>query len=209
MPPWYDVKHKLLESRLLSNMTEASNRIDPAGDTLSLRHDSLASATCRHPSRPQSTTRCATRYFAQKRHRHHARPVWRNHAGLRNRSGRSQLQGPFSALADLPLHEYDALIYTSWFDELPNIILEAMGSRLPIIAPNLGGIGEAVLDGETDILIDASNDIDEAIYAYREAIERLYAQSAPLEKLSMRAVDYIHGKRGDARYVANIQRISV
>lgn len=35
LPPWYDVKQKFLGSRLLSDMTEAANRIDPA---LSLIH---------------------------------------------------------------------------------------------------------------------------------------------------------------------------
>ncbi|KVS74880.1 hypothetical protein WK41_07980 [Burkholderia cepacia] len=116
-------------------------------------------------------------------------------------------KGPFSAFADLPLHEYDALVYTSWFDGLPNVILEAMGSGLPVIAPNIGGIGEAVLDGETGILIEASNDLDEAVDAYRDAIERLYAQPDLLGALSKRASDYVHDKHGDAQYVANIQRI--
>ncbi|WP_175843428.1 glycosyltransferase [Burkholderia arboris] len=116
-------------------------------------------------------------------------------------------KGPFSAFADLPLHEYDALVYTSWFDGLPNVILEAMGSGLPVIAPNIGGIGEAVLDGETGLLIEASNDLDEAVDAYRAAIERLYAQPGLLGALSKRASDYVHDKHGDAQYVANIQRI--
>ncbi|KVU29939.1 hypothetical protein WK66_07020 [Burkholderia ubonensis] len=116
-------------------------------------------------------------------------------------------KGPFSAFADLMLHDYDALVYTSWFDGLPNVILEAMGSGLPVIAPNIGGIGEAVLDGQTGILIDAPNDIGEAIDAYREAIERLYSQPGLLERLSKHAVDYVHCKHGDAQYVANIQRI--
>ncbi|MCQ4384065.1 glycosyltransferase family 4 protein, partial [Clostridioides difficile] len=92
--------------------------------------------------------------------------------------------------------EYDALVYTSWFDGLPNVILEAMGSGLPVIAPNIGGIGEAVLDGETGMLIEASNDIDEAVDAYRDAIERLYAQPDLLGALSKRASGYVHDKHG-------------
>ena len=50
--------------------------------------------------------------------------------------------GPFQEFAALQPDGYDALLYTSAFDGLPNVILEAMGWGLPVIAPDVGwGIG--------------------------------------------------------------------
>ena len=83
--------------------------------------------------------------------------------------------GPFSKFADVRPHEYDALLYTSAFDGLPNIILEAMSCELPVIAPDLGGISEAILDGETGFLVRNYEDEDQLVEAYADAIWRLYA----------------------------------
>ena len=47
--------------------------------------------------------------------------------------------GPFQEFAALQPAGYDALVYTSAFDGLPNVILEAMGWGLPVIAPDVGG----------------------------------------------------------------------
>ena len=69
---------------------------------------------------------------------------------------------------------YDALLYTSTFDGLPNVVLEAMGWGLPVIAPDVGGISEAVRDGETGFLIPDHGDDDRLIAAYVAAIQRLY-----------------------------------
>ncbi len=43
---------------------------------------------------------------------------------------------------------------------LPLAILEAMGSELPVVATRVGGIPEAVLDGQTGILVDPESSED-------------------------------------------------
>lgn len=57
---------------------------------------------------------------------------------------RARLRGPFNGFASLPLESYDALLYTSRWDGLPNVLIEAGAAGLPIVAPAVGGIGELV-----------------------------------------------------------------
>ena len=67
---------------------------------------------------------------------------------------------------------YDAFLYTSAFDGLPNVLLEALSAGLPVIAPDVGGIGEAVVNEVTGRLIEA--DDDTLVARYAQAICSLY-----------------------------------
>jgi glycosyltransferase involved in cell wall biosynthesis len=83
--------------------------------------------------------------------------------------------GPFQEFAALQPDGYDALLYTTAFDGLPNVILEAMGWGLPVIAPDVGGVSEAVRDGETGYLVPNHGEDGQLIEAYVAAIQRLYS----------------------------------
>jgi glycosyltransferase involved in cell wall biosynthesis len=82
--------------------------------------------------------------------------------------------GAFKEFDALQPVGYDAFLYTSAFDGLPNVVLEAMGWGLPVIAPDVGGIPEAVLDGESGFLVPDHDDEEQLIDAYITAIHRLY-----------------------------------
>lgn len=62
--------------------------------------------------------------------------------------------GAYDGFNSLPVEKYDALLYTSLTDGMPNVILEATAAGLPIIASNDGGVGEFVENGKTGILIE-------------------------------------------------------
>lgn len=62
---------------------------------------------------------------------------------------------------------YDGMIYTSEYDGMPNIILEAIENGLPIISSNVGGIGELLKDKHSALLVSNYDDIQE----YREKIK--------------------------------------
>ncbi len=56
---------------------------------------------------------------------------------------------------DIPqiLKCFDIFVLPSLYEGLPNVILEAMAAELPVIATDVDGSREAVIDGETGILL--------------------------------------------------------
>lgn len=59
----------------------------------------------------------------------------------------------FRADAAPALGEADALVLPSWIEGLPLVVLEAMALAKPVVATAVGGTPEAVLDGETGLLV--------------------------------------------------------
>jgi glycosyltransferase involved in cell wall biosynthesis len=50
------------------------------------------------------------------------------------------------------LRGMDVFVHPSWAEAFPYVILEAMALARPIVASNVGGIGEAIVDGESGLL---------------------------------------------------------
>lgn len=80
-----------------------------------------------------------------------------------------EYKGEFDGFNSLPIEDYDVLLYTSYSDGMPNIILEAAAVGLPIISSNVGGVGNFVKDRQTGILINEIDDEDK----YIESLEYL------------------------------------
>ena len=51
------------------------------------------------------------------------------------------------------LRGFDLFVHPSWAEAFPYVVLEAMSLSLPIVASDVGGIGEAVIGGESGLLI--------------------------------------------------------
>jgi glycosyltransferase involved in cell wall biosynthesis len=85
--------------------------------------------------------------------------------GLRN-APNVRLRGAFDDFYSIVRPDHLALVYTTQWDGMPNILLEAARAGLPIVAPAVGGIGEFV-PGEWLV-----PDCD-AVDAYVEQIRRL------------------------------------
>ncbi|WP_277541514.1 glycosyltransferase family 4 protein [Haloarcula laminariae] len=47
----------------------------------------------------------------------------------------------------------DAVVHPSWTEGRPTVIYEAMAAGTPVVASNVGGIPEMVVDGETGVLV--------------------------------------------------------
>lgn len=54
------------------------------------------------------------------------------------------LHGPFDSFGDIVSSEHLAYVYTTAWDGLPNVLLEAANAGLPIVAPDIGGIRDLV-----------------------------------------------------------------
>jgi glycosyltransferase involved in cell wall biosynthesis len=81
--------------------------------------------------------------------------------------GRVRLAGERSDVPEL-LAESDVFVLSSRSEGLPVSVLEAMAAELPVVATDVGGLAELVVDGETGILVPPG---DEA--ALTEALGRL------------------------------------
>jgi glycosyltransferase involved in cell wall biosynthesis len=53
------------------------------------------------------------------------------------------------------LRGMDVFVHPSWAEAFPYVILEAMALGRPILASDVGGISEAVVDGESGVLVPA------------------------------------------------------
>jgi len=73
----------------------------------------------------------------------------------------------------------DIFLNTNSIDNTPVAVLEACAMGLPVIATNVGGIGDLLTDGETGLLVP-DNDVDAMV----EAVYRLLNQPSLSGKLS-------------------------
>ncbi len=79
-------------------------------------------------------------------------------------------RGPYKKFADLPLGQFSAMLYTSIYDGLPNVLLEAAAHRIPIVAPTgVGGIGELISE-DTGWPVENQYDAGEYADRLRQAI---------------------------------------
>lgn len=60
--------------------------------------------------------------------------------------------GSYGSFSELPVEDYNAFLYTSRWDGIPNVLLEAAAADLPIVSSDVGGISELV-DNATGWLI--------------------------------------------------------
>ena len=84
-----------------------------------------------------------------------------------------KFHGGFQNFQQLDATHSFCFLYTSSFDGLPNVLLEAAASGIPLIAPNVGGVSEFVKDSHTGMLLDCSGQDDEDAELYIQAINIL------------------------------------
>lgn len=93
---------------------------------------------------------------------------------------RIEFAGPYAA-ADAPrvFAGMDALIVPStWYENTPFVVLEALAAGVPVLASDLGGLAEVVRDGENGALFRAGDAGD-----LRRVIERLAADPGWFQRL--------------------------
>lgn len=115
--------------------------------------------------------------------------------------------GAFNGFAALDAPRRHCLIYTSRFDGMPNVPLEAAAAGLPIIAPDVGGIGELIRDGETGLLLRCTG--DDAIDAerYLQAILMMVGDPDLRARLRQQAFALVRQRHAPAHYRRTVQEI--
>lgn len=112
-----------------------------------------------------------------------------------------KLYGTFDGLHSLPLSDYDVFLFTSEFEGIPTIVLDAIAARLPVVASAVGGIPEVVIDNETGILIEPYDDINK----YVDALVSIYNQAYDLNKIVENACRHINEQHSWDHFKCNLQ----
>jgi glycosyltransferase involved in cell wall biosynthesis len=90
---------------------------------------------------------------------------------------------PFTRHPELIFERIDLTVMSSLYKEgLPNVILESMSMGVPVVSTNLGGVPEAVVNGETGYMV-TPGDSD----ALAEAILKIWADQAAFERMGENA----------------------
>lgn len=79
----------------------------------------------------------------------------------------------------LAIKSADALVLPAYHEALPLVLLEAAGAGLPVVATNVGAIGECFVDGQTALLVEPGNR-----RMLAEAIRRLICDHRLAERLA-------------------------
>lgn len=93
-----------------------------------------------------------------------------------------------------------ALVCPSRYEGLPNVVLEAFGLGVPVIASDAGGIGEIVTAGQTGRLVPA----DDAA-ALAAALEGLVASPAEFRSMAAEAQSLVERRYAVEPYVEQLQ----
>jgi glycosyltransferase involved in cell wall biosynthesis len=97
-----------------------------------------------------------------------------------------KLRGAFDGIASVRPTEYDVMILPSASEGLPNVVIECMGNGVPVIASNVGGVGEIVTD-ETGWLVDDHNNPA----AFQAALKVLLRDKKSIERKGRAARKFV------------------
>ena len=116
-----------------------------------------------------------------------------------------RLCGEYSDFGSLQHDKYDAFLYTSAYDGLPNVVLEALSAGLPVIAPDVGGLSEVVVTGRTGILIDNDPDDGALVERYVQAIALL--PNLDVAAIGRQAVELVEDRHAHAPFLERVRTI--
>lgn len=111
-------------------------------------------------------------------------------------------RGEFFAFGKLPLHDYALFLYTSLFDGMPNILLEAAAHGMPIVSSAVGGIAELLGDGAGQ-LVSHPDDVD----GYIRQINRVLADRRLRAGMIATARDRIARERSFESFVQMLSQV--
>ena len=115
-------------------------------------------------------------------------------------------RGNYDGFNTLPISEYDAFLYTAAFDGLPNVVLEAMGAGLPVIAPDVGGIREVVM-GTTGYLVQDHPDEAAVANNFADAIAALYSEWSIAKEKGELARSLIKERHSKSAFLGRVSEV--
>lgn len=121
------------------------------------------------------------------------------HAGL-SKMKNVHMMGSYNGFESIPANNHALLLYTTQWDGLPNVVLEALSSGLPVLAPDIGGIRE-VVDPEGGFLIEQYDDVD----AFVAKIVSALTDPSILERERSRAIHVMRTQHSPAAFTKALE----
>jgi glycosyltransferase involved in cell wall biosynthesis len=109
------------------------------------------------------------------------------------------IRGSYSSYSSLPVQDYDALLYTSLWDGLPNVLIETAAAGVPIAASDVGGVKELVTP-ETGWLVEDH----ENPRAYLRALDEIRTIPAEASRRRDRMLQLVRREHSWSSYLANM-----
>jgi glycosyltransferase involved in cell wall biosynthesis len=100
------------------------------------------------------------------------------------------------------LQRMDVFAMTSSFEGLSNAIMEAMGSGLPVVATDVGGNSELVINGETGFLCPSTDDM-----AFAEKVIRLIDNKKEAEEMGKNGKKRILNEFGVEKMIRETEKV--
>lgn len=111
--------------------------------------------------------------------------------------------GSFDSFREIPIQEYDALLFTSKNEGLPNIVLEAIATNTFIVASNVGAINEVIKNGKNGVLV---NDIYN-IGSYLNELKKFYKSEKTKSEQLLLINQGVMKKRTFSNYVNEVKKL--
>jgi glycosyltransferase involved in cell wall biosynthesis len=111
--------------------------------------------------------------------------------------------GPFDGLPSLPTERYDIFLYTSQWDGLPNVLLEAVSLGLPIVASATGGIPELIDDGKTGFVVNPFDNVD----GYVNTLKRIHSDRSILLGIADNSMKLLKSRHSWGRFNEELRKV--
>jgi len=111
--------------------------------------------------------------------------------------------GQFNGLPSIDANNYDVFLYTSQWDGMPNVLLEAVSLGLPVIASDVGGIRELIVHEKTGFLITPYTDAD----AYADCLQHIFENRFMVAEIVENACQLIAERHSWEVFNKNIKKI--
>lgn len=118
-----------------------------------------------------------------------------------------RLHGEFARFEEVLAVQPMCFLFTSYFEGVPIILLEAAASGVPIVAPDVGGVSEVVEDGVSGILLASLPDDEEMADATADAIIKFWENPSWRETLASSALERLVERNGADAYARRIGTI--